>query len=161
MNKFVFFFGPEKGICVSLISHTNQSPRSRRLALPGNMGPPGLDYMRTKMEGRGIGCECCYWCIICTVILTCVRVFSFIHILMLKCVSVVYCMCVRFPAPLMLVNGEPVGRGQFLKYRHRPLLSILPAGGSNPPSYNLHGQATHCSSWHKSGNIQSRVKRGS
>ena len=119
MNKFVFF-GPEKGICVSLISHTNQSLRSRRLALPGNMGPPGLDYMRTKMEGRGIGCECCYWCIICTVILTCVCVFSFIHILMLKCVSVVYCMCVRFPAPLMLVNGEPVGRGQFLKYRHQP-----------------------------------------
>ena len=33
-----------------------------------------------------------------------------------------HCVCVRFPAPLMPVNRELVGRGQFLKYRHRPML---------------------------------------
>ena len=45
---------------------------------------------------------------------------------------VVHCVCVRFPAPLMPVNRELVGRGQFLKYRHQPLLSMSPAGGCCP-----------------------------
>ena len=73
------------------------------------------------------------WCVLS--ILLCVNaVITAVH-----CVFTVYAMhcllctvCVRFPAPLMPVNRELVGRGQFLKYRHQPLLSMSPAGGYCP-----------------------------
>ena len=73
---------------------------------------------------------CAVYCQACCVSMLCSQQCTVCCVFTVRStLPVVHCVCVRFPAPLMPVNRELVGRGQFLKYRHQPLLSMSPAGG--------------------------------
>ena len=74
---------------------------------------------------------CAVYCQACCVSMLCSQQCTVCCVFTVRStLPVVHCVCVRFPAPLMPVNRELVGRGQFLKYRHRPMLWTPPAGGS-------------------------------